>query len=89
MNLGPIDFSLMFKAVEYEKDTLRGQRETLRKNKDKVFQDRKKIDHQKRELGKRERERKRDTDKCILFIFRLGSNPRYLVTLHTVLPLKH
>ena len=31
----------------------------------------------------------RDTDKCILFIFRPGSNLRYQFTLHTVLPLKH
>ena len=29
----------------------------------------------------RERERERDTDKYILFICRLGSNPRYLVTM--------
>ena len=35
------------------------------------------------------RERERDTDKCILFIFRLGSNPRYQFTLHTALTLKH
>ena len=35
------------------------------------------------------REGERDTDKCILFMFRLGSNPRYQFTLHTVLTLKH
>ena len=66
-----VDFSLMCKAVEYEKDTLRGQRETLRKNKDKLFQDRKKIDHQKRELGKREREIEQESKKM-----RVGARDR-------------
>ena len=50
-----------------------------------------------KEEGRREKghatarvcDRVRDTDKCILFeIFRLGSNPRYQFTLHTVLTLK-
>ena len=46
-------------------------------------------EREKERERERGRERERDTDKCILFMCRLGSNPRYLVTSHTVLKLKH